>query len=100
VARTGGEEFLMILPHTSLTDARALAERIREAIAERPLVVNQQRVAITVSMGVAAVVGAIDLDKLAAAATRAVNLAKQGGRNRVASVENKPIHLRTTASQA
>jgi diguanylate cyclase (GGDEF)-like protein len=100
VARIGGEEFLLVLSHTSLHDARALAERMRGAIAERPLVVNRQRIAITVSIGVASTVGEVDLDALSARANRAVNQAKQGGRNRVASVEKKPVHLSTTASQA
>lgn len=99
LARTGGDEYLMILPATSLDDARGLAERIRIAIAERPLVVNQQRIAVTVSMGVAGVLGNVDLDRLSTEANRAVKLAKQGGSNRVASVENKPIHLRTTAGK-
>ncbi len=100
VARTGGDEYLLILPHTDLDGARLLAERIRADIAERPLVVNQQRIPITVSMGVAGTVGDIDLDWLSGEADRAMYLAKRGGRNRVASVEHKPIHLRTRGSMA
>ena len=34
--RWGGEEFVILLPHTSPPDARALAERVRVAVAERP----------------------------------------------------------------
>lgn len=97
LARTGGDEYLMVLPDTSLDAARGLAERIRAGVCERPFVVNQQRIAVTVSLGVAGVLGHVDLDRLSSEATRAVNLAKQGGSNRVASVENKPIHMRTTA---
>jgi diguanylate cyclase (GGDEF)-like protein len=100
VARTGGDEYLLILPQTDLDGARLLAERIRVDIAERPLLVNQQRIPITVSLGVAGAVGEIDLDKLSQEADRAMYLAKRGGRNRVASVEPKPIHLRTHASKA
>ena len=100
VARTGGEEYLIILPDTSLDAARVLAERIRLSIAERPLVVNHQRIPVTVSLGVAGVLGEVDLDMLTAEADRAMYLAKRGGRNRVASVESKPIHLSTRARQA
>lgn len=99
LARTGGDEYLLILPDTALDDARGLAERIRLHIAEQPFVVNQQQLVVTISLGVAGVQGQVDLDKLASEANRAMNLAKQGGANRVASVESKPIHLRTTAAE-
>ena len=95
VARTGGEEFLLVLPDTELDGARILAERIRAEISDRPLVINQQRIPITVSVGVAGSIGEIELDKLSHDADRAMHLAKRGGRNRVASVENKPVYLST-----
>lgn len=95
IARTGGEEFLLVLPNTELDGARILAERIRADISAAPLIINQQRIPITVSLGVAGTIGEIELDKLSQKADRAMYLAKQGGRNRVASVENKPVHLST-----
>jgi len=97
VARTGGEEFLLILPDTDLTSARLLAERIRSTIGERPLVVDGQRIAITISAGVASVTGNTDLDELGQEADRALYLAKRSGRNRVCSVEHRPVHLGTNA---
>jgi diguanylate cyclase (GGDEF)-like protein len=100
VARTGGDEFLLILPHTDLDGARVLAERIRLDIAERPLVVNQQRIPVTVSLGVAGAIGETELDKLSHEASRAMHLAKRGGRNRVASLDSKPILLTTQFSKA
>lgn len=100
LARTGGEEFLLILPQTELDTAREVAERIRVAIAEQPLLVNHQRIPVTVSLGVAGMVGEADLDRLSQDADRAMYLAKRGGRNRVASVENKPVHLSTSANPA
>ncbi|MEH6586566.1 MAG: GGDEF domain-containing protein [Halioglobus sp.] len=93
VARTGGEEFLVILPDTDLASARILAERICQAIGERPLWVDQQRIPVTVSLGVAGVTGDVNLDTLTQEADQAMYLAKRGGRNRVASVENNPVHL-------
>jgi diguanylate cyclase (GGDEF)-like protein len=97
VARTGGEEFLLILPETGLEDARVLAERVREAIGHRPLLVDFQRIEVTVSLGVASVVGSINLDELSQESDRALYLAKRGGRNRVASVEHRPVLLSTPA---
>lgn len=98
VARTGGEEFLLILPETELEAARILAERIRAAIGERPLLVDFQRIGITVSLGVACMAGGVNMDELSQEANRAMYLAKRGGRNRVASVEHKPVHLTTANS--
>jgi diguanylate cyclase (GGDEF)-like protein len=100
LARTGGDEYLLILPYTELDGARLLAERIRADLAERPLLVHQQRIPITVSLGVAGAAGGIDLDKLSHEADRAMYLAKRAGRNRVASVESKPVHLRAQGSKA
>jgi len=99
VARTGGEEYLLILPDTSLDAARSLAERIRVAVGERPLLVDNQRIPITISLGVASVMAEVNLDELAQEADRAMYLAKRGGRNRVASVENKPVHLSNIIDQ-
>ncbi len=99
IARTGGEEFLVILPDTDLTAARVLAERIRQAVGERPLLVDFQRIAVTISLGVASSNGHVDLDSLTLEAERALYLAKHGGRNRVASVEPRRVHLSNSASR-
>lgn len=95
VARTGGEEYLLVLPNTGLDAARVLAERIRAAIGDHPLLVDNQRIPVTVSLGIASAGGEVDLDALSQEADRALYLAKRGGRNRVASVESKPLHLST-----
>ncbi|MDH3992566.1 MAG: GGDEF domain-containing protein [Gammaproteobacteria bacterium] len=95
VARTGGEEYLLVLPNTGLDAARVLAERIRAAIGDHPLLVDNQRIPVTVSLGIASAGGEVDLDTLSQEADRALYLAKRGGRNRVASVESKPLHLST-----
>ena len=53
--RWGGEEFVILLPHTSPQDARALAERVREAVADRPFLGAELHPAVpmTVSLGTA-----------------------------------------------
>jgi diguanylate cyclase (GGDEF)-like protein len=93
IARIGGEEFLLVLPNTDLNSARVLAERIRATIDEHPMQVHRQNIHITVSLGVACAEGAVNLDELGEAADRAMYLAKRGGRNRVASVEHKPVQM-------
>lgn len=50
--RFGGEEFIVILPNTDLQQAVGAAERLREMIANAPLVVGDERILITASLGV------------------------------------------------
>jgi diguanylate cyclase (GGDEF)-like protein len=100
IARIGGEEYLLILPDTPLESARILAERIRAAIDDQPLLVHRQSIHITVSLGISCTIGTVNLDDLTQAADRAMYLAKRGGRNRVASVEHKPVHITPATSRA
>lgn len=54
VARTGGEEFLVVLPATSLPEAEATAERLRAAVNRTPIEVpGNPPIAVTVSIGLA-----------------------------------------------
>lgn len=51
--RLGGEEFVVVLSDTNLTDARMVAERIRHAIADMQFELDSQDIPLTVSIGVA-----------------------------------------------
>ncbi|NQX88320.1 MAG: diguanylate cyclase [Halioglobus sp.] len=99
-ARIGGEEFLLVLPGTDLDGALTLAERIHSYFSDAPVTINQQRIPITVSLGVAAATGAIELDMLSQEANRAMTLAKRGGRNQVASIDNKPVLISTDSTRS
>jgi len=84
--RWGGEEFVILLGHTRPTEALALAERIRTAVAERPFVGSDAHPAITVTVSVGTAGTAtypVDPDALLARADAACYRAKEGGRNRV-----------------
>ena len=88
-ARYGGDEFIVLLPETPPKGAADVAERIRAAIASRPLALNGQQISATVSIGIACYPeDGRTLDALAARADRALYQAKQEGRNRV--VRYKP----------
>lgn len=83
VGRIGGEEFVVVLPRTSLAEALALAERIRETFAARCASLDGLPVKATVSAGVTTARPRSSLDALLAAADDGLYLAKQNGRNRV-----------------
>ncbi len=80
-ARIGGEEFAVILPSTNSSDAKRTAERIRAAIASTPLSFEQAELALTVSLGVAAVRIDDDPFSLVKRADEALYAAKRAGRN-------------------
>ena len=85
VARTGGEEFMILAPSTSIDGAQHLALRIVEAFRRRAFVEPSPRVMLTVSIGVVA--DAVPNDDIAedlrARADEALYAAKRSGRNRV-----------------
>ena len=79
--RTGGDEFLVLIPHGGLEDARILAERIREAVelAGRA----EPHTAITVSAGVAAWRASRNAEQVLEAADAMLYAAKRAGKDRV-----------------
>ena len=85
LARYGGEEFIVMPAHCDLAAARAVAERIRSAIAAEPLPLADGHILrVTASFGVAAASGPqAALDGLLHAADLALYRAKANGRDRV-----------------
>jgi diguanylate cyclase (GGDEF)-like protein len=93
VARYGGEEFAVLLPDTDNAGATILAERIRAAVEERNIWhPSTDRGRLTISIGVATIVGREDADgsALVKAADAALYRAKRDGRNLVRVAEDTP----------
>lgn len=86
-ARTGGEEFFLLLPGTERDGALALAESVRRAVQDLAIPHPASPVApeVTVSIGVVALVpeGGQDANRFIALADKALYRAKHLGRNRV-----------------
>lgn len=83
--RYGGEEFIILLPETSLNGAVSMAQRLCDQISARQIPTERGVVRMTASIGVAEMNGeTTDLEQLLEKADQALYRAKQSGRNRVA----------------
>lgn len=85
--RFGGEEFLLMLPATTLRQARIAGERIRETLASAPLSYEGNPITITASLGAASLEDGDDLLSLIRKADRALYKAKNSGRNQLHAAE-------------
>ncbi|THB69117.1 MAG: diguanylate cyclase [Gammaproteobacteria bacterium] len=87
ISRYGGEEFAVLLPHTTYDGAMLLAERIRKGCEENDFIIEEGRLKITLSVGVAAAKspnpGKLTLKDLIAAADKELYKCKSGGRNQI-----------------
>ncbi|HTR47638.1 MAG TPA: diguanylate cyclase [Verrucomicrobiae bacterium] len=92
VGRYGGEEFLIVAPSCSESDVLNLAERIRKAIAARPVDTDAGPVQITASCGVCVGGhGRLTTSKaILEKSDEALYQAKDKGRNRSYLVEERP----------
>lgn len=90
VGRFGGEEFVVLLPGTDMTEAWGVAERIRSATQYTPVITGENKqVQITVSIGLAefSILKDEDTASLFKRADDALYEAKNGGRNRVVAAD-------------
>ncbi len=85
VGRIGGEEFALLMPHTTGQGARLLSDRLRVAIAAGAIEVDGGVIRVTASLGIAEMRAGEDYDSLYARADAALYAAKEAGRNRVAA---------------
>lgn len=89
VGRYGGDEFMIIMPETSLSGAQSLAEKVRAAIQELDHATpGNTRIRLSLSLGVAGCCSSPEnIDTLVALADAQLYAAKQAGRNRISSVQ-------------
>lgn len=83
IARFGGEEFVLLMPNSSLSDALAVGETLRAAIEACPFHFKGEPVTITVSMGMAQFQPGERSDLALKRADEALYRAKAAGRNQV-----------------
>lgn len=84
--RVGGEEFCIVLPGTSLAQAEVIAERIRDSINSREiLIARKQTIRVSASLGVCSSeeLEQYDFQHLQSVADKRLYQAKTGGQNQV-----------------
>ena len=81
--RYGDEEFLVVLPNTTLKNATGIAERIRDGVENADCSFNGKKIPVTVSIGASQFHKGEDLERFLARVDKALAAAKVSGRNRV-----------------
>jgi len=82
-ARYGGDEFAVILPNTELGDATVVAERMLEAVANRPTNWNKNRIPLSISVGLGEYDADMNPEDVTSGSDEALYVAKQAGKNTV-----------------
>ena len=85
-ARFGGEEFIMILPETTLDKASILVERLREQVESHELCHEEHTINYTLSIGITQWADGEKPEEAIARADANLYQAKQEGRNRIISI--------------
>ena len=83
IARWGGEEFIFLLPETSLDGGAILAEKLRSVLERVQFNYDNIILSLTITIGVAQFRDGMSLDDCLALADAALYKGKQAGRNRV-----------------
>ena len=93
VVRYGGEEFIVVLPETSLKSAIDVAQRMCDSVKEKMevLLASGETLKITASFGVAQKNSKDDLDSFVERADQCLYIAKSGGRNQVQPKNHSPF---------
>jgi two-component system cell cycle response regulator len=90
IGRIGGEEFLLVMPGVGPRDTEIVLERLRRAVAEKPVSAQGQEVTVTVSIGGAVCQGET-MDELLKLADDALYKAKNQGRNKVVLADSAEV---------
>lgn len=94
LARVGGEEFAIVLPGTSLTEAIRVADQLCTRIEETPMHVADKAIVMTASFGVATLSDKDScLTDIVLRADRALYRSKRAGRNRVDTESSQVLRV-------
>jgi len=80
-ARYGGDEFALILPNTPLSDAVVVAQRMVDAVAGSPIILNKKQVSLSISVGLGQYDADATPEDITSKSDQALYKAKQAGKN-------------------
>jgi diguanylate cyclase (GGDEF)-like protein len=89
-ARYGGDEFAIILPNTSLTDAMTVAQRLMHMVRSQPVRVGKHRLNASVSVGIGQYRAGLSAEDFMNQSDAALLAAKTSGKNRIHVFEPTP----------
>jgi diguanylate cyclase (GGDEF)-like protein len=88
IGRFGGEEFILLLPHTDIFQAEKIAERCRQALQELSIFTNQNiQIHVSASFGISSSAFANDPYLVIRQADQALYAVKASGRNQVCTFQ-------------
>lgn len=83
IGRYGGEEFALILPGADLESSQKICNDLRLQFSRNYFTVNEQKVHVTISVGISYFNGSNDINSIVIEADKALYKAKENGRNQV-----------------
>lgn len=82
-ARWGGEEYLILLPNTSLDQAVEISERVKQAITSNEIIIGENSISLTITMGVSEYRDGESIDSCITRADEALYRGKKNGKDRI-----------------
>ncbi|MCJ7675493.1 MAG: sensor domain-containing diguanylate cyclase [Sedimentisphaerales bacterium] len=86
-ARYGGDEFAVILPNTSLSDATVVGERMVEVVSRTPTTWQKEQIPLSISVGLGQYDADSNPEDITSRSDQALYTAKQAGKNTVRAFE-------------
>jgi len=98
LARSGGDEFVIVMPETTLRGAHSVAQKLRHVLATPPLVIRDRPLTMTLSIGVTALETRHEIFdttafELLRAADQGLYASKQSGKDQVTSARATPASV-------